>query len=67
MFRHKLFFLVTHGGTSINVVAWWPRLDVDILSQVSLDAARVLRINKWNERTIARLNDTAHLYADGIG
>jgi hypothetical protein len=26
----------------------------------------VLRTNQWNERTIERLNDTAHLYAAGL-
>jgi probable phosphoglycerate mutase len=68
--QDRLLVLVTHGGTIINVVAWWLRLEVEMLSQVSFDAAptsvSVLRVNQWNERTIGRLNDTAHLYAAGL-
>ena len=62
--------LITHGGTIVNIVAWWLQLDVDMLSKVSFDALpasiSVLRMNQWNERTIGRLNDTAHLYAAGL-
>lgn len=64
------FLLVTHGGTIINIVAWWLQLDVDMLDKVSFHASpaslSVLRLNWWNERTIERLNDTAHLYAAGL-
>ena len=62
--------LVTHAGTIINIVAWWLQLDIDMLCRVSFDALpaslSVLRRNQWNERTIERLNDTAHLYAAGL-
>jgi broad specificity phosphatase PhoE len=67
--QEDLLLLVTHGGTIINIVAWWLQLDIDMLDKVSFDASpaslSVLRVNQWNERTIERLNDTAHLYAVG--
>jgi len=62
--------LVTHGGTIVNIVAWWLRLGVDQLPQVSfpVDPASlsVLRIGRSNEHTLERLNDTAHLRALGL-
>jgi broad specificity phosphatase PhoE len=61
--------LVTHAGTIINIVAWWLQLDIDMLSKVSFETSpaslSVLRVNEWKERTIEKLNDTAHLYAVG--
>jgi broad specificity phosphatase PhoE len=66
--QEELLLLVTHGGTIINIVAWWLQLEIE--SIVSLDASpasiSVMRMNEWNERTIERLNDTAHLYAAGL-
>jgi broad specificity phosphatase PhoE len=70
--QKRLLLLVTHAGTIINIVAWWLQLDMDMLSKikVSFDASptsiSVLRMNQWNEHTIERLNDTAHLYAAGL-
>jgi len=65
--RAAPLLVVTHAGTLINIVAWWLQLDVDMLCKVSFDASpaslSVLRVNEWNERTIERLNDTAHLHA----
>ncbi|EGO63947.1 histidine phosphatase family protein [Acetonema longum] len=64
--------LVAHSGSIKTIVAWW--IDVDIASleklHVSFDISpasiTVLRRNKWQESTIERLNDTAHLYAAGM-
>ena len=62
--------LVTHGGTIINVVAWWLKLDVESLSGVTFRTApasiSVLGTSELNERAILRLNDTAHLYSTGL-
>jgi probable phosphoglycerate mutase len=62
--------LVTHGGTIVNIVAWWLELDAEWLTRVSFATAptsiTVLRLNRWQERTIERLNDTAHLYGAGL-
>ncbi len=62
--------IVTHGGTHNLIVAWWLKLGAEALDQVSFAAATtgvtVLTHNRWNERTIERLNDTAHLYTAGL-
>lgn len=59
--------LVTHGGTIINIVAWWLRLDMETLSNVTFRTSpasiSVLGTSNLNERTIFRLNDYAHLYS----
>ena len=59
--------VVTHGGTIIQIISWWLRLDMDTISNVSFktDPASITALGKstLDERTIERLNDTAHLYA----
>ncbi len=68
--RQQPLLLVTHGGTIVNIVAWWLGLDVECLTRVSFIVApasiSVLRLNQWQEHTIERLNDTAHLYTAGL-
>ena len=68
--QEALLLLVTHAGTIINIVAWWLQLDIDMLCKVSFETSpaslSVLRVNRWNEHAIERLNDTAHLYAAGL-
>ncbi len=70
MDRGGPLMLVTHGGTIINVVAWWLKLDVEALSGVTFRTApasiSVLGTSELNERAILRLNDTAHLYSTGL-
>ena len=71
-----LLLLVTHGGTINAIVTWWLQLEIDLLStpsslfkvyfEASLASITVLRVNQWNEHTIEKLNDTAHLYAAGL-
>jgi broad specificity phosphatase PhoE len=62
--------VVTHGGTLVNIVAWWLQLDVDGLSGLSFGAnpasISVLQANQWRGHELKRLNDTAHLYAAGL-
>jgi probable phosphoglycerate mutase len=62
--------LVTHGGTIENIVAWWLGLDLEQQSWTSFAVApaslSVLRVNRWGEHTLERLNDTAHLQAQGL-
>jgi probable phosphoglycerate mutase len=69
--QDALRVIVTHGGTIINAIAWWLGLDIEMLRRVSFDALpasiSVLRTNQWGERTLERLNDSAHLYAAGLG
>ena len=62
--------IVAHGGTIINTVAWWLRLGLETLSNVSFRTSpasiSVLGTTELNERAIFRLNDTAHLYTAGL-
>ncbi len=57
--------VVTHGNSGIAVVQWWLRLCEADRSGISfeLDVCSITRltINSWDERTIAKLNDTSHL------
>ncbi|MEW5869239.1 MAG: histidine phosphatase family protein [Chloroflexota bacterium] len=59
--------LVTHAATLHVIVAWWLGLPVE--SRTHFDAApaslTVLKINRWGERSLERLNDTAHLCTPG--
>lgn len=68
--QEELLLLVTHGGTLVNIVAWWLQLDDEMLSKVSFSAhptsISVLRTNQWSSHELERLNDTAHLYAEGL-
>ena len=68
--QEGLLLLVTHGGTLINIVAWWLQLDIDGLSGLSFGAhptsISVLHTNQWGDHELKRLNDTAHLYAAGL-
>jgi broad specificity phosphatase PhoE len=62
--------LVTHGGTIINIVAWWLGLEMEQMARVSFAVApaslSVLLVNRWGDHTLERLNDTAHLQAEGL-
>ena len=57
--------VVTHGIAAVAVIQWWLRLDPRCRQGISfeLDAASVTELgtNARRERTIVRLNDTAHL------
>jgi len=68
--QEELLLLVTHGGTLFNIVAWWLQLDGEMLSKVSFSAhptgISVLHTDQWGSHELERLNDTAHLYAEGL-
>ena len=57
--------LVTHGGPLIALVHIWLELSEEFFSKVSYQfdpcSITVLGINRWGEKTIYKLNDTAHL------
>ena len=57
--------VATHGIAGVAVVQWWLHLYEQCRQGISfeMDAASIfeLGINVWQERTIVRLNDTAHL------
>lgn len=70
--QQDLLILVSHGGTINNIILWWLELEMDWLYQLKIHFAvspasiSVLCLNEWEEHTVARLNDTAHLYSEGL-
>ena len=64
--------VVSHYGAMINIVSWWLELGLNDFGDtaVSFDAElaciTVLRTNRQNKRTIARLNDTGHYREAGL-
>ena len=62
--------VVTHGGTIMQIISWWLRLDMVTISNVSFKtdptSITVLGKSTLDERTIERLNDTAHLYTTDL-
>ena len=57
--------IVSHGNAMTAMVHWWLRLHEAYFSRVSYDfdccSITELTMNRWGERTVARLNDTSHL------
>jgi len=57
--------IVSHSHAMVAMVHWWLRLQEPYFSRVShtFDCCSIteLTMNRWGERTIARLNDTSHL------
>ena len=57
--------IVTHGNPGVAIIQWWLGLKVPVVPAISfeLDPASItiLTINFWEERTLAKLNDTGHL------
>ena len=66
----KQLIFVTHGGTIINIIAWWLGLDFETLSKVTFRTSpasiSVLGCTRLRERAIFSLNDFAHLYSTGL-
>lgn len=64
--------VVSHYGTTMNIVGWWLGLtltaegDTPVSFDASLASVGVLRVNRQGKHTIERLNDTAHLRAEGL-
>lgn len=64
--------LVAHAGTLNNAVAWWLGLGPDVGERpwVGFEfhptSVSLLRTNDAGERSLERLNDTAHLLAAGM-
>ena len=50
------------------IIAWWLGLEVESRTFFNIAPASltVLTVNRWGERTLERMNDTAHLYAMGL-
>lgn len=62
---HDIMLIVAHSLVIGSLIHWWLEFDENIITRVSYDAdlcsITILYINKWNEKTIAKLNDTSHL------
>ena len=58
--------IVSHGGTIVNIVAWWLRIEESDLSFTTFHSSpasiSVLNETQFNERRVERLNDAAHMY-----
>ncbi|MEC9487943.1 MAG: histidine phosphatase family protein [Halanaerobium sp.] len=61
----QMALIVSHGGVMVSITHWWLGLPDYFVEKTSFDfdpcSLTYLRVNKWNERTISRLNDTSHL------
>jgi len=62
--------IVSHRRTIMAIIHWWLEFSEDYIKKVSFDidpcSITVLRINKWGEKTITKLNDTAHVMASKL-
>lgn len=59
-----LTLLVLHGGSGNAAICWWLGLGIGAHNiAFDLDPCSISRfaVNRWGERTILKLNDTAHL------
>lgn len=66
--QERAAILVSHAATIHVIVAWWLGLSLEYNTSFSIAPASltVLTTNRWGERTLERLNDTAHLYANAM-
>lgn len=57
--------IVSHGNSGIAIIEWWLRLSEASRDGISfeLDPCNIthLGMNRYDERTVVRLNDTSHL------
>ena len=62
--------MVTHQENIHCIVTWWLQFDIDSLMKLSFvsypTSITVLKRNIRNERTLERLNDTAHLLSKSL-
>jgi broad specificity phosphatase PhoE len=60
--------LVSHAAVIHVIVSWWLGMDPAARTHFGIAPASltVLNTSRWRERSLERLNDTAHLYCAGI-
>ena len=62
--------IVSHRRTILSIIHWWLEFSEDYIQKVSFDiepsSITYLRINKWGEKTISKLNDVSHLTLEPI-
>lgn len=62
--EEETVLIVTHGGPANAAVIWWLELGIGekpVAFEFDPCSITRLTINKWQERTITKLNDTSHL------
>jgi broad specificity phosphatase PhoE len=70
--EEETVIIVTHGGTTSNIVAWWLGLKLDWLTAHTPftggpGSVHLLRTNRLGNRVVDRLNDQTHLHAAALG
>ena len=70
--EHDAVIVVTHGGTTSNIVGWWLDVELDALSERTPftgapGGISVLVTNRYGKRVIERLNDRTHLHRASLG
>lgn len=57
--------IISHGNAGVAIIHWWLGLGEEFWSRISfeLDCGSITQLteNRWGERVVAKLNDTAHL------
>ena len=57
--------VVTHGGTCVNVIAWWLRMPVDQMVEnffgMKAGGISLLTTNSWNQHVLETFCNTTHL------
>jgi broad specificity phosphatase PhoE len=57
--------IVTHGGTIVNIISWWIRLPVEVITPGTFQpvpgGVTHLTENAWNNRVLKALSDRSHL------
>lgn len=61
----ETLLIVSHRRTILAIIHWWLEFSEDYIKKISFDiepcSITHLRINKWGEKTISKLNDFVHL------
>ncbi|MFX1474024.1 MAG: histidine phosphatase family protein [Promethearchaeota archaeon] len=64
---HGCTLIVSHGNAITSIIQWWLELAEHQQSRIAFDKAPCsithLHLNEWDQKTIAKLNDTGHLDA----
>ncbi|SPF44123.1 Phosphoglycerate mutase family protein [Candidatus Desulfosporosinus infrequens] len=58
---HETVMVISHRRTIMAIIHWWLEFSEDFIKKVSFDiepcSVTYLRINKWGEKTISKLNE----------
>lgn len=60
--------IFAHAATINVIIRWWLKIPIGMRMNFDVGPASLseLRINRWGELTLARLNDCTHLYESGV-